>query len=125
RRLIGLYAELGQAIGRPVPELNLGGGFGIAYTSAQAEDAPDIRSLAAELANIVAEGCTEAGIALPKLAFEPGRYIVGPAGVTLYTVGTTKQVPLAEPEAGTDGRNYAQRLYVSVDGGMSDNARTA
>lgn len=62
------------------------------------------------------ETADEYGIALPKVAFEPGRAIIGPAGLTLYTVGTTKPVAI-------DGG--ATRLYVSVDGGMSDNARTA
>jgi len=155
RRLIGLYGELAEALGGPVPELNLGGGFGIAYTSAQADEAPDIASVARELADIVAGGCAEAGIPLPRLAFEPGRSIIGPAGVTLYTVGTTKAVALAGTDAGspdagspdagstdagspdavspdavgTDAANpdagWAERLYVSVDGGMSDNARPA
>jgi diaminopimelate decarboxylase len=154
RRLIGLYGALAEAIGRPVPELNLGGGFGIAYTSAQAAEAPDIDRVAAELADIVAAGCAEAGIPLPRIAFEPGRSIIGPAGVTLYTVGTTKAVALAGtvrseanatrspasgaeptgsagPGADADGgadpadAGWAERLYVSVDGGMSDNARPA
>ncbi len=130
RRLIGLYAGLAEALGRPVPELNLGGGFGIAYTSAQAEEVPDIARLARELADIVAEGCAEAGIPLPEVAFEPGRSVIGPAGVTLYTVGTTKAVALAgtdEAPADVDSPDagWAERLYVSVDGGMSDNARPA
>lgn len=131
RRLIGLYGEIATAIGRPVPELNLGGGFGIAYTSAQAAEAPNIRAIAKELADIVAESCAQAGIPLPKLAFEPGRYVIGPAGVTLYRVGTTKAVALAgsdaERTAGSDPLDlqFAERLYVSVDGGMSDNARPA
>lgn len=125
RRLIGLYGELAEALGGPVPELNLGGGFGIAYTSAQADEAPDIASVARELADIVAEGCAEAGIPLPRLAFEPGRSIIGPAGVTLYTVGTTKAVALAGTDAANADTGWAERLYVSVDGGMSDNARPA
>ena len=64
----------------------------------------------------VAAECAARGIRMPNLAFEPGRAIVGQAGVTLYTVGTTKAVALE------DG---LERLYVSVDGGMSDNARPA
>ena len=130
RRLLGVYGEIAAALGRPVPELNLGGGFGIAYTSAQAEEAPDIAALARELADIVAEGCREAGIPLPRIAFEPGRSIIGQAGVTLYTVGTTKAVRLAGSDS-AEGRGdpadagWAERLYVSVDGGMSDNARPA
>mgnify|MGYP003591408586 CR=1 FL=1 len=82
------------------------------------------------LADIVAESCREAGIPLPRLAFEPGRSIIGPAGVTLYTVGTTKAVRLAGSDSTEDGGDpadagWAERLYVSVDGGMSDNARPA
>ncbi len=125
RRLIGLYAELGSALGRPIPELNLGGGFGIAYTSQQADEVPEMRAIAAELADIVAEVCADAGISLPRVAFEPGRWVIGPSGVTLYTVGTTKPVPLTEPDTAPDGASYEERLYVSVDGGMSDNARPA
>ena len=101
----------------PVPELNLGGGFGIAYTSA--DEPMALRELAAEIADAVAAACDRLGIAVPTVAFEPGRAIVGPAGLTLYTVGTTKPVSVA-----IDGAS-ADRLYVSVDGGMSDNARYA
>ncbi|QDZ16530.1 diaminopimelate decarboxylase [Humibacter ginsenosidimutans] len=114
-RLVAVHARL--LAGGPVPELNLGGGFGIAYTSA---DEPDrIEDLAQRVAQVLAAECERANIPLPVVAFEPGRYIVGPAGVTLYTVGTTKPVNLD-----ADG-TPAQRLYVSVDGGMSDNARPA
>ena len=66
--------------------------------------------------DVVAAECAVRGIPLPALAFEPGRIVVGPAGITLYEVGTVKPV-----EVGTG----AQRVYVSVDGGMSDNARHA
>ncbi len=128
RRMIGLYAELAERLGSPVPELNLGGGFGIAYTPDQADEAPDMDQLAAELADIVALTCREAGIAVPTVAFEPGRSLIGQAGVTLYTVGTTKMVQLAESDAGAgdpEDLGFAERLYVSVDGGMSDNARPA
>ncbi len=130
RRLVAVYAELAGVLGGPVPELNLGGGFGIAYTSAQAEHAIDVVQLAAELADIVASSCEDAGIPLPKVAFEPGRSIVGQAGVTLYRVGTTKAVPLAGSDADGGGGDpldlgFAERLYVSVDGGMSDNPRPA
>jgi len=114
-RLIGVHARL--LAGGPVPELNLGGGFGIAYTAADRPD--DIGQLAQHIAQVVAAECESADIPVPVLSFEPGRYIVGPAGITLYTVGTTKSVDLD-----VDG-TPAKRLYVSVDGGMSDNARTA
>ncbi|MFK4760600.1 diaminopimelate decarboxylase [Microbacterium sp. ZW T5_45] len=111
-RLLELHAELLE--GGPVPQLNLGGGFGIAYT--RVDDPTPIQTLAGEIVSAVAEGCAARGIDVPALAFEPGRAIIGTAGVTLYEVGTTKDVVL---ESG------AVRRYVSVDGGMSDNARPA
>jgi diaminopimelate decarboxylase len=111
-RLVELHAEL--LAGGDIPVLNLGGGFGIAYTAA--DDPTPIEQLAAGIADAVARECAVRGIPMPNLAFEPGRAIVGQAGVTLYEVGTTKPVAL---EGG------ASRLYVSVDGGMSDNARPA
>ncbi|WP_373457680.1 diaminopimelate decarboxylase [Microbacterium murale] len=111
-RVLELHQKL--LAGGDIPLLNLGGGFGIAYTSV--DDPTPIEQLAAEIVTAVAEGCTSRGITLPVLAFEPGRAIVGTAGVTLYEVGTTKEVRV---DSG------ASRLYVSVDGGMSDNARTA
>ena len=115
-RIVGLYADLqgGTDAAEDLRVLNLGGGFGIAYTRA---DAPTtIEVLADGIADAVAAECAARGIRMPNLAFEPGRAIVGQAGVTLYTVGTTKAVALE------DG---LERLYVSVDGGMSDNARPA
>jgi len=116
RRLMDVHAEL--VASGPVPELNLGGGWGIDYTEADEAFAPE--DVADALAAIVAEACAERGIPVPEIAVEPGRYIVGPAGVTLYRVGTIKPVALE----GDDGAT-ATRTYVSVDGGMSDNARPA
>ncbi|WP_416446203.1 diaminopimelate decarboxylase [Leucobacter sp. HNU] len=127
RRLVGVYGALAEVLGGPVPELNLGGGFGIAYTPAQAEEEPEVAEIARELADIVAASCAEAGIPLPRVAFEPGRSVIGQAGVTLYTVGTTKPVSLRGSDADADPADlgHDERLYVSVDGGMSDNARPA
>ncbi|GAA4180664.1 diaminopimelate decarboxylase [Gryllotalpicola koreensis] len=118
RRLLAMHARLLD--GGPVPELNLGGGFGIAYTTA--DDPTPIDELAAHIVSTVAETCAELGIPVPHLAFEPGRSIIGTPGVTLYELGTTKPVEVALPaeQGGT-----ATRLYASVDGGMSDNARYA
>ncbi len=114
-RLVALHAELSKAA--PVPELNLGGGFGIAYKPG---DAPtDIETIADEIAAAVAKECQAAGIPVPVLALEPGRAIIGTSTFTLYSVGTTKEVTV-EAEGAS-----ATRLYVSVDGGMSDNARPA
>lgn len=112
-RLLKLHAELLKD--GEVPELNLGGGFGVAYTSADKPLAIEV--FADEIISAVSTTCKELGIAIPKLAFEPGRVIAGPAGVTLYTVGTTKDVELSD--------GAGSRKYVSVDGGMSDNARPA
>jgi len=113
KRLIEVHVELLKT--GPVPELNLGGGFGINYTSA--DNAPEIETIAFKIAAGVKQACDEHQIEVPVLAFEPGRVIVGQSGITLYTVGTIKDVAV------TDGAAPAVRKYVSVDGGMSDNAR--
>jgi diaminopimelate decarboxylase len=117
-RIVSLYADLlapsDADAAQDMRVLNLGGGFGIAYTRADRPTA--IETLADGIVDAVAAECAERGVRMPDLAFEPGRAIVGQAGVTLYTVGTTKAVAL---EGGLE------RLYVSVDGGMSDNARPA
>lgn len=115
RRLVAVHATLLE--GGPVPELNLGGGFGIAYTSA--DRVTPIEDMARQLAAAVAGEAKRHGVAVPDIAIEPGRAIIGPAGVTLYTVGTIKDVDVA-----TDS-GIAPRRYVSVDGGMSDNVRPA
>ena len=108
-RAIALLAQLRDELGATPPYLDLGGGFGIAYTAA---DTPmDVPALAASMRAIVARECAAAGLAEPRLAVEPGRAIAGPASITLYEVGTVKDTP--------------HRRYVSVDGGMSDNIRTA
>ncbi len=112
RRLFALHAQLLE--GGPVPELNLGGGFGIAYTTA--DEPLDIDEVARRFADIVAAGAAELGIPIPVVAIEPGRAIVGPSTTTLYTVGTIKDVLVD---------SHATRKYVSVDGGMSDNVRPA
>ncbi|WP_144712214.1 diaminopimelate decarboxylase [Curtobacterium pusillum] len=116
RRLMDVHAEL--VASGPVPELNLGGGWGIDYTEADSAFAPE--DVADALATIVAEACAERDIPVPEIAVEPGRYIVGPPGITLYRVGTIKPVALE-----TDSGEHATRTYVSVDGGMSDNVRPA
>ena len=112
RRLFAVHAEL--LAGGPVPELNLGGGFGIAYTSV--DQALPVEEIATRFAEIVSSGASALGIPVPVVAIEPGRAIIGPSTTTLYTVGTIKDV-LVEGEA--------VRKYVSVDGGMSDNVRPA
>ncbi|HEX8629136.1 MAG TPA: diaminopimelate decarboxylase [Catenuloplanes sp.] len=110
RRVLALQASLRDARGVELPELDLGGGFGIAYTTQDDPATPD--DLAKRIRKIVDDECDAARLAVPRLSIEPGRAIVGPAVFTLYEVGTVKDV---------DGI----RSYVSVDGGMSDNIRTA
>jgi diaminopimelate decarboxylase len=111
-RVVELHAALLE--GGDIPVLNLGGGFGIAY---RPEDDPTpIEELATGIVEAVVRQCDVRGIPVPNLAFEPGRSIVGQAGVTLYEVGTTKPVQVDDT---------LTRLYVSVDGGMSDNPRPA
>jgi len=114
RRVLALQARISDELGVTLPEMDLGGGFGIAYTTQ--DDPADPAQLATEMSKIVEHECRALGIPEPRLSIEPGRAIVGPAMCTVYTVGTVKQVQL-------DGG--AVRTYVSVDGGMSDNIRTA
>jgi diaminopimelate decarboxylase len=114
RRVLALHAVVGEELGVTMGELDLGGGFGIAYTTQ--DDPSDPAHLAIEMTKIVEHECRALGIEQPRLSIEPGRAIVGPAMCTVYTVGTVKRVEL-------DGG--AVRTYVSVDGGMSDNIRTA
>ena len=114
RRVIALHARVSDELGVDMPELDLGGGFGIAYTTE--DDPSDPHQLATELGKIVEHECKALDLEVPRLSVEPGRAIVGPAVCTVYAVGTVKEVEL---DAGTS------RTYVSVDGGMSDNIRTA
>lgn len=121
RRLLSLHARLLE--GGPIPELNLGGGFGIAYTSVDV--ALPMQQVAARFAEIVASECARLGIAVPIIAVEPGRSIVGPSTFSLYEVGTVKDVEVTVVDALDEGEASAIRKYVSIDGGMSDNLRTA
>ena len=118
RRLVGLHAEVAREHGLSLPEIDLGGGYGIAYTSQHTPLSTGV--LAEELADIVERELEALGdgdnTVVPRVSVEPGRAIVGPTTFTLYEVGTVKDVLL------DDGH---MRKYVSVDGGMSDNARPA
>ncbi|HET6968638.1 MAG TPA: diaminopimelate decarboxylase [Ornithinibacter sp.] len=117
-RLVGLHARIAEEHGHHCPELDLGGGYGIAYTS-QHTPLP-AATLAEEIAGIVERELKAVGDGatphLPRVSIEPGRAIVGPSTFTLYEVGTVKDVEV--------GGGHT-RTYVSVDGGMSDNARPA
>jgi len=112
-RLVGLLAAYRDAVREQLPECDLGGGFGIAYTPADEPLGSDV--LAQSMRAAMAGACAAAGLAEPACSIEPGRAIVGPAGVALYTVGVVKTVSLPEGE----------RTYVAVDGGLSDNPRPA
>jgi diaminopimelate decarboxylase len=114
RFLARLHKEHGGDALRALTTLDLGGGFGIAY---RADETPvDVPLLAEELRGIVKRECHAEDLDMPAIAVEPGRAIAGPGTITLYTVGTLKDVPLG---------GAARRRYVSVDGGMSDNIRSA
>ena len=108
----GAAADVARATGAPVPEINLGGGLGVPYT-ADDLDAPSIAEFGRETRANFADACATFDLdPAPALTVEAGRSIAAPAGVTLYTVGTIKEIP-------------GVRTYVAVDGGMSDNPRPA
>ncbi|MBF7097139.1 diaminopimelate decarboxylase [Alkalibacter mobilis] len=96
--------------GFELKQLNLGGGFGIPYLND--EGAFDIENYIKKLVEFIKEKSTQLDIEFPKILVEPGRFIVGPAGITLYEIGTIKEIPHT-------------RKYISVDGGMGDNPRPA
>ena len=105
-----------------LPEVDLGGGYSVAYTDG--EDSMDVRVELRRLAEAVGAINRALGVPAPAISFEPGRWIVAPAGVTLYRVGTIKPVHLSDAKDKT-GNPIDERVYVSVDGGMSDNIRPA
>ena len=113
--VLGLRHEIAVDTGHLCPEIDLGGGYGIAYTGADPV-APSPAQVARALAEAVRETCERLGDEVPTVSLQPGRAIAGPTTVTLYTVTGLKRVELG---AG------ASRLYVSIDGGMSDNIRPA
>ncbi len=114
QRLADFAAQLHVEEGVAISMLNLGGGMGISYLPG--DDPLSVNEMSSQLTNIVETVFTQHKLATPLIAVEPGRAIAGPAMITLYEVGTVKVVAL---EDGT------KRVYVSVDGGMSDNIRTA
>ena len=118
KRVIGLLrdivAEFGVDKTSQIATVDLGGGFGIAYLPH--DDPPPVADLAVKLSAIVAGESAAVGLPAPKLVVEPGRAIAGPGTITLYEVGTVKDVAVS---------TGAHRRYISVDGGMSDNIRTS
>ncbi len=109
--VVAFAARAAAETGTVIEELNLGGGLGVRYTAD--DEAPTIAEYARVLRSSLDEASRQVGLMpVPRLVVEPGRSIVGPAGLTLYSVGTIKQIPDV-------------RTYVAVDGGMSDNLRLA
>ena len=113
-RVLALHGQIATELAYTPPEFDLGGGYGIAYTTQDDPSPPEV--LAEQMTSIVARECAVLGIDVPRLSVEPGRAIAGPSTFTLYEVGTVKAVAL-------DGG--ASRRYIAVDGGMSDNIRAA
>ncbi|HZD78585.1 MAG TPA: diaminopimelate decarboxylase [Actinomycetota bacterium] len=104
--LLDLLVRVREVSGCEAEVLDLGGGFGVAYTD---ESPPSLETLAPALLGRVREGARSRGLAVPHVLVEPGRAVVGGAMVTLYRVGAVKRA--------------GERLLVAVDGGMSDNIR--
>ena len=111
-RFVTFLAKYRDEFKKELPELDLGGGYGIAYLEGDVTVVP--RDAMQALANAVKKHCATFNLQIPTVSIEPGRAIVGPTMFTLYEVGTVKDVVL---EDGT------HRRYISVDGGMSDNIR--
>lgn len=117
-RLAALAVEAREKLGLEVRELDLGGGLGIAYTAD--DDPPAPGDLVRGITGVARAAFEERGLDVPAILFEPGRALAGPAGVTVYGIGTVKRIPRARGHA-----DQPDRVYVSVDGGMSDNPRYA
>ena len=111
-RFVTFLAKYRDEFKKELPELDLGGGYGIAYLDG--EESVNPHDAMQALAHAVKKHCSEFNLQIPKVSIEPGRAIVGPTMFTLYEVGTVKDVVL---------ENGAHRRYISVDGGMSDNIR--
>ena len=110
QKFMGFVDEIYDKFGIVVSKVNAGGGYGIAYNK---KDEPlDFETITSEIMKVINGHYDERGWERPAVLIEPGRYVVGNAGITLYTVGTIKEIPDV-------------RTYVSIDGGMSDNIRTA
>lgn len=113
-RVVDFAAQIRDIHGMAVSELNVGGGMGIAYVDG--DDPLDVFEMAKSILDIVRTQCARVKLSIPHISVEPGRAIIGNPGITVYEVGTVKPVVLD---------NGLVRHYVSVDGGMSDNIRTA
>ncbi len=108
--LMQFLSDIKRELGYTISELNLGGGFGIQYI--ESHDPPELAVVAETIAHAVTKCSAELGIPLPDLVLEPGRSIIAPSGITVYTIGSVKEIP-------------GICNYVAVDGGMTDNPRYA
>lgn len=109
RRMVGLMARVRDHHGVTLPQLNIGGGHAIAYRPG--DETMNVGVLAGRVRAELEDGCARARLPVPRLTIEPGRAIVGPAGVAVYRVLAVKRT--------------AEHTFVAVDGGMSDNPRPA
>lgn len=114
QRLVAVLATFRDQYSKELAELNIGGGYGIAYTKDESGISPDV--VIPAIASVIKGECAKVKLVEPRISIEPGRAIVGPTTTTLYLVGTTKSVKLD---------NGSERRYISVDGGMSENIRPA
>jgi diaminopimelate decarboxylase len=106
---LNIYYNIRESYdGLVLPDLNIGGGLGIAYTTQ--DDPPNVKVVLENLTALLVEYAEKLDYPLPRLMLEPGRSMVATAGMTLYTVGSIKEVP-------------GVRKYIAVDGGMGDNIR--
>ena len=113
-RVVDFAAQIRDQHGITVSELDVGGGMGIAYV--ESDDPLDVAQMGKAILDIVRTECHRVHLPVPAISVEPGRAIIGNPGITVYEVGTIKPVDLDSGE---------MRHYISVDGGMSDNIRTA
>jgi len=108
--MLDLMWDINQRYNLNINEIDLGGGFGIKYVE---EDSPlSPYAYISAISDFIKQYCNDHNQPKPRLLFEPGRSIAGPAGITLYKIGSIKHIP-------------GIRTYVSVDGGMADNPRPA
>lgn len=108
--MLAFYDKIYRELGKKLTHLNLGGGFGIKYKDADA--AVPYEMYMNDVSAAAHAACAQYGLEIPKIYIEPGRSIVGEAGITLYTVGDIKTIPRV-------------RTYVAIDGGMYENPRYA
>ena len=108
--VLNIIKEMKEELGFITEELDLGGGFGIYYK--KGDDVKDLSYFIEPMMKLIEKFTSDNNLLRPKISIEPGRWIVGEAGITLYTIGSIKEIP-------------GVRTYVGVDGGMTDNPRPA